>query len=74
MNLGNITNAGGATEGEDEMIIIEWDAVLIENPEIIDGAFYWVSAGAEFDGGTEVWIGQSSFRLYTTMPVSMIYD
>ena len=52
------------------MIIIEWDAVVIENALTDDAEEYWVSAGAEYNSESEIWVGQTSFTLNTTLPVS----
>lgn len=30
-----------------------------------NGSVYWVSAGAEYNGANEVWVGQASFATIT---------
>ena len=55
------------------MVVIEWDAVLIDNPATDENELYWVSAGAEYNYENDIWVGQASFNVNTTMPVSVIY-
>ena len=74
IDFGFITRTAGAMRGLDEMIIIEWDAIVIDNPAIVDGNVYWVSVGAEYLETTEVWLGQASFVLHKTIPVSIFHD
>ena len=72
LDFGNVTNTGAVTNDvSEEVIIIEWDAVVIQNPLTDDTEDYWVSAGAEYNTETEIWVGQASFNLLTTLPVSM---
>ena len=71
LDFGNVTNTGAVTNDvSEEVIIIEWDAVVIQNPLTDDAEDYWVSAGAEYNTETEIWVGQASFNLLTTLPVS----
>ena len=60
----------GAIEGKNEMIVIEWDAVLIDNPEMTDGRSYYVEVGAGYHAMTTLWVGQHSLIFHKTMPVS----
>ena len=72
LDFGNVTNTGAVTNDvSEEVIIIEWDAVVIQNPLTDDTEDYWVSAGAEYNTETEIWVGQASFNLLTTLPVSI---
>lgn len=43
------------------MIVIEWDAVMIDANTTVNGTVYWVSAGAEYNSQNEIWIGQAGF-------------
>ena len=65
-----ITETGSTSHHTDQTIVIEWDAVVIKNEAVDETEDYWVSAGAEFNNETEIWIGQASFNLNATVPVS----
>jgi len=57
-----VTNAGGTSNSvNDSMVYIEWDAVMIDDPSTVNGSLYWVSAGAEYNGQNDIWIGQAGF-------------
>ena len=71
INLGDVTNVGGATTGKDEMLIFSFDAVVIDNPAIDPNEIYWVSAGSEYNYESEIWVGQASFTVYPEMPVGL---
>lgn len=61
LNLGNVSCTGGGT-ADDNMLIFEWDVFLLNKyHDIINGSTYWISAGAEYNFETEVWVGQASF-------------
>ena len=70
LEFGNIAHTASTSDVTDEVIIIEWDAVVIENALTDDAEEYWVSAGAEYNSESEIWVGQTSFTLNTTLPVS----
>ncbi|CAD5122693.1 DgyrCDS11103 [Dimorphilus gyrociliatus] len=61
LNFGNVSCTGGGA-ASDNMIVIEWDVFLLNKPNsIINGSTYWISAGAEYNFETEVWVGQAAF-------------
>ena len=71
INLGNVTNDDNINSHEnDSMLWIEWDAVMIDCNETVNGSTYWVSAGAEYNNSDEVWVGQASFETVTELLVS----
>ncbi|XP_072026582.1 uncharacterized protein [Amphiura filiformis] len=62
IDLGTIAN--DATNGDDQIeseIQIEFYAVMEYNNATQYGDDYWVSAGVIYDGGNEIWVGQTSF-------------
>ena len=64
LNFGNVTNSGtvgGLTNANQSMVFIEWDAVMINDDQTVNGSVYWVSAGAEYNSQNEIWIGQAGF-------------
>lgn len=76
MDLGNVTNnAGDGVNHYNSMIYVEWEAVMIDNNETVNGSTYWVSAGAEYNNDYEVWVGQASFVTvidnYVSRPVTV---
>ncbi|KAJ8301559.1 hypothetical protein KUTeg_020546 [Tegillarca granosa] len=60
INLGNVTNSG-CTQIEDCSMYIDYEAIMIDNSNIVNGSIYWVSAGAEYNNEEEIWVGQASF-------------
>lgn len=60
LNFGNITCAGGGA-AEDNMLTVEWEVFLLNKQECVNGSTYWISAGAEYNYETEVWVGQAAF-------------
>ena len=58
-----MTNSGAdETVNNHSMVFIEWDAVMIDNPDTQNGSVYWVSAGAEYNQADEIWIGQAALK------------
>ncbi|KAK3592304.1 hypothetical protein CHS0354_030640 [Potamilus streckersoni] len=60
--FGNVTRTG---TGSDNSIVVTYEAVMVNNPSTQNGAEYWVSAGAEYNSESEVWVGQASFTANT---------
>ncbi|KAL3853681.1 hypothetical protein ACJMK2_017204 [Sinanodonta woodiana] len=60
--FGNVTHTGA---GSDNSIVVTYEAVMVSNPSTQNGAEYWVSAGAEYNSESEVWVGQASFTANT---------
>lgn len=51
----------GAAIGIANVIQIEWDVVMIDSDNTVNGSYYWVSAGAEYNQQNEIWVGQAGF-------------
>ena len=63
LDLGNVTNDGSSSDtAHRSMMYLEWDVVMIDNPNTNNGSTYWVSVGAEYNQQDEVWVGQASFK------------
>ena len=59
-DLGDVINDGSSNAlDSDSMIYIEWDAILLDTAA--NNTEYWVSAGAEYNGQNDIWVGQASF-------------
>ncbi len=52
------------------MVIICWEAVMINNNKTVNGTTYWVSTGAEYNNQNEVYVAQASFIANTEDMVS----
>ena len=60
--MGIVTNDGSDTANiEASTIIIDWEAIMISNTATVDQQTYWVSAGAEYNNESTIWVGQASF-------------
>lgn len=77
IELGNITltSSGPGLAHQDEMIIATWYAVMIDNNQTQNGSVYWVSAGAEYEQESQIWVGQASLEANTgTSQVNYVSD
>ncbi|KAK2167267.1 hypothetical protein LSH36_30g02001 [Paralvinella palmiformis] len=69
-NFGILNNTESDTSSyTPSSLVIEWDAVMVPNPETVDDAEYWISAGAEYASETMIWVGQTSVKVHTTTKV-----
>ncbi|RNA15676.1 hypothetical protein BpHYR1_008573 [Brachionus plicatilis] len=64
IDFGTITNSGNLASDEANSIKITFNVVVIENTEP-DGSQLWITAGAEYYEGNEIWIGQTSYTYRT---------
>lgn len=62
LSLGNVANLGTDTSAPDtSLLTIEWDVLMVDRSQThLDGHVYWVSAGAEYNGDKNLWVGQHS--------------
>lgn len=61
LDFGVVTAAGGSSD-TDRSIQLQFTAALIENsPYVKDSTNYTVTAGATYDYGNYIWIGDSEF-------------
>ncbi|XP_070558196.1 uncharacterized protein [Ptychodera flava] len=65
--LGSVSNNGlDGVNINSSQIYIEFDAIMVFESTVIEGGIYWISVGAQYDGGDQVWIGQKSFTTSLT--------
>lgn len=59
IEFGTIQNSGSSTNAADNSITISFTVVIIENNQA-NGASIWITGGAEYYNGNEIWIGQTN--------------
>ncbi|PAA82367.1 hypothetical protein BOX15_Mlig018624g3 [Macrostomum lignano] len=63
--FGTVTHSSGATVESDYTVSVAYEAVFLYNNIVSNNTEYWVSAGAEYNNESVIWIGQTSFLANT---------
>ena len=60
IDFGDVTNDGSSNaQDSDSQIIIEWDVITLDYMD--NNTLYWVTAGAEYNNGDDIWLGSAAF-------------
>lgn len=59
VDFGTIQNSGSAITSAANSIVISFLVVIIDNKQT-SGVSMWITAGAEYYSGNEIWIGQTA--------------
>lgn len=69
-NFSDVYNSGTSGTDADNNLVIDYEAFVVSVDDVTDGATHWVSAGIEYNNSFNVWIGQVSYTMKTSNPVS----
>lgn len=71
--IGDVTNTDATNTLDDNVLRLQWEAVLVDFGSNVDGDTYWISSGVEHNDSNNVWIGQASYILKSAaLPTSKI--
>ena len=71
VDFGTVSNTGASTADSANSIIIDFNVVIIDAFQT-SGTNIWVTAGAEYYNGDEIWIGQTALPFTTTTPFATL--
>ena len=72
-NFSDVTNSNTNPTDSENNLVINYEAYVVSLEGLTDGDTHWVSAGIEYNNSYNVWIGQVSYTMKTSNPVSQVF-